>query len=99
LLEAFEQVGPVQHVDHIAAKKIAFVTFKSPESALKAIGQTFLVNGESLVAEERRKFANQKADKKFDNYRGSGAGFQRNGDKPKNGNFKQGRKDKSAANA
>jgi hypothetical protein len=93
LIEVFETVGPIVHIDYVYHKKMAFISFKTAEAAAKAIGQTFTINGETIVP-ERRKYSNTNP-KKFDNngYRGSGAGYQSRG--PKNGNFKP-KKDKPA---
>jgi hypothetical protein len=93
LHEVFQQVGPIAHIDHVIHKKMAFVTFKSPEAASKAIGQTFVLHGENIIP-ERRKYSNPNP-KKYENYRSGGAGYQARGGQ-KNGNFKQTKKDKPA---
>jgi hypothetical protein len=72
LADTFEnEVGPVSGIDVVAGRKMAFVTFKNQESVTKCIGRTFLVNGESVIAEERRR-PGSSGNKKFDNYNRNG---------------------------
>ncbi|ORX92134.1 NTF2-domain-containing protein [Basidiobolus meristosporus CBS 931.73] len=53
---AFSSVGPVKAVDVIVPKNCAFVEFTTAEAYKSAITQsTFVVNGENVYAEERRK--------------------------------------------
>lgn len=52
----FSEVGQVRTVDMPTGNKhMAFVEFTTQEAALSAIGKSFTVNGETLLAEERRK--------------------------------------------
>ncbi|KAI8901460.1 hypothetical protein BC833DRAFT_562476 [Globomyces pollinis-pini] len=86
--EAFQAAfGPVVHVDIPEGKRIAFVQFANVEQAKLSIGKTVIVNGDSFVAEERRKSYPSRnnnngngngPNQKFDNYRGSGAGYRNN---------------------
>jgi RNA recognition motif-containing protein len=78
LQDAFEKFGQVQHVDLPSGKHIAFVTFKSIESAQAAIGKTITLLGVDLLAEERRKNFTQKQNGTAP-YRGGGTGFQSRG--------------------
>ena len=64
IAEAFEAFGPVLHVDVPPGKKIAFVTFKSAETAALTIGKSVTINGEQVLAEERRRSI-ARTDKKF----------------------------------
>ncbi|KAJ3268042.1 hypothetical protein HDV01_003514 [Terramyces sp. JEL0728] len=91
LHDVFAQVGPVAHVDVPPGKHIAFVQFVSQEDCAKAIGNTFVVNGESLLAEERRKPNFSKRD-----FRPNSTSYPRSGNqqRPKGGFPK---KDKPAA--
>ncbi|KAJ3052644.1 hypothetical protein HK097_005921 [Rhizophlyctis rosea] len=63
----FAKFGDVKKVELLLAKNIGFVEFTSPDVAQKVIGQTFTVNGQTIIAEERRK--------RVQNNRGNG--FQR----------------------
>jgi hypothetical protein len=73
----------VQHIDLPAGKRIAFVTFKNAESAAQAIGKSFVIKGDTVSAEERRRnpVARASQEKKFngDGFKNGsgGAGFQR----------------------
>jgi RNA recognition motif-containing protein len=90
LQDIFEKVGPIHSIDYVPTKKIAFVTFKSIESAVSVIGQPFPINGDILVPEERRRSSFVSKDKGV--RVGNGNFFQ----KPKNGSFKRGSKEKTA---
>ena len=64
IAEAFEVFGPVMHVDLFLQKKIAFVTFKNPDLASSIIGKSVTINGDVILAEERRR-SFTRTDKKF----------------------------------
>ena len=86
---AFEPFGAVLHVDVPPGKKIAFVTFKSVEIAASTIGKSVTINGEQVLAEERRRSI-QRSEKKFGT-----------GEKPANGsnNFNRNQRPAKTGNA
>ncbi|KAI9097168.1 hypothetical protein DFS34DRAFT_685833 [Phlyctochytrium arcticum] len=55
LVETFSKVGTVRNVDLLLPKNMAFVEFTTIEAAQKAIGNSFVVAGVKVHAEERRK--------------------------------------------
>ncbi|KAJ3044220.1 hypothetical protein HDV00_002898 [Rhizophlyctis rosea] len=83
--DTFSKLGQVKNVDFVPSKSIGFVEFVSAETAQKAIGQSFVVNGQNLLAEERRRTRQFAQGGRGGGYGGRGRGGDFYGNRPQGG--------------
>ncbi|KAK9712598.1 hypothetical protein K7432_007041 [Basidiobolus ranarum] len=89
---SFGSVGTVKAVDVIIPKNCAFIEFTSIEAYRKAVTQsTFVVNGQNVYAEERRKNPRQSGRPNYNQGERRG-GYHQNGERSERGGERGGRR-------